>query len=393
MVDFSAKELSHLREIYDRIPQLLKENCCVPENRNVPVLLAGAGYNGIWIEHNQDAFFAADIMPETAWASQEIFMEHQRADGLLPAAVRFEPQVIRYAQLQMVWPFARCAMEVAGICQRKEEDFARIYRTALHFDEFLQRYRNRSGKGLVDMFCEYDTGHDRSPRVCDGGIPHSCPGGDAANMPDLPCMPVAAADLSATRFGALEAMAELAEKLGDSAAAARHREQAAELKAQIYKFLYSTDDDFFYDLSAQGSRKYRTEHITRLFLNRVVDQEHFDRIYGRYFAPGKAFFTGFPYPSVSPEDPSFCRELPDNSWAGNTQMLTLIRALIWMPCYGKTGDLKLILTQFLRAYCDHENNFSQELSPFDGSPIGSRGGYTPAMLLFRAACDITGVLK
>lgn len=392
-MDFSEKELGHLRQICGSIPQLLAGNTLIPEGGKTPVLLAGAGYYGIWIEHNQDAFFASDLMPETAWASQEIFMENQREDGLLPAAVRFEPAVVRYAQLQMVWPFARCAMEVAKRCQRPESDFARIYRTAVKFDEFLLRSRNSYGNGLVDLFCEYDTGHDRSPRVRDGGIPSSCPGGDAANMPDIPCMPIAGADLSATRFGALEAMAELAEILGNDSAAARHREQAAELKSQIYRHLYDADDDFFYDRSPGGLRKYRTEHITRLFLNRVVDQEHFDRIYGRYFAPGKEFFTRFPYPSISPDDPAFCREMPDNSWGCNTQMLTLIRALIWMPYYGRHEDLKSVMTQFLHAYCDYTNNFSQELNPFDGSPIGTRGGYTPAMLIFREACRITGVLS
>ncbi|MBR2345358.1 MAG: hypothetical protein IKA71_06190 [Lentisphaeria bacterium] len=388
MVKFTASERDSLIRRAADIPELLKKNLYSYAPDRPPVLLAGADYYGIWVEHNQDAYFLADMFPEAAWESQKIFMDNQRADGLIPAAVRFEPRVVRYAQLQTVWPFARCALAVADKCHRPEEDYARIYRCACDYDGFLLKYRNRSGSGMVEMFCEYDTGHDRSPRVKDGGIPHACPDGDAANMPELPCMPLIAADLSAMRFGALEAMAELAERLGKSPEAAIHKEQALELKSRMMEKLFDAGDEFFYDLAPQGLRKYRTEHITRIFLNKVVDQELFDRIYNRYLAPGKEFFTSFPYPAVSPEDPSFCKELPMNCWGSNTQMLTLIRALIWMPEYGKNADLQEILGRFLRAYCDYSNDFTQEINPFTGAPVSESANYSPSLLLFKTACEI-----
>jgi hypothetical protein len=312
---------------------------------------------------------------------------------MIPAAVRFDPRVVRFAQLQTVWSFARCALLVADKCRRPEADYAAIYKAACAYDEFLLKYRNRSGRGLVEMFCEYDTGHDRSPRVTDGGIPHACPGGDAVNMPEIPCMPLIAADLSAMRFGALEAMAELASRLGNDRAAARHTEQAQELKAKMLELLFDRADEFFYDLAPGGIRKYRTEHITRFFLNKAVDQELFEKIYGRYLAPGREFFTAFPYPAVSPDDPAFCKELPPNCWGSNNQMLTLLRSVIWLKEYGKTADLQEILRRFLRAYCDYDNNFSQEFDPFTGRPVSAAAYYTPALLLFHIACAEPGVLK
>ena len=390
---FSPEEIAVLKAQSDAIPEQLHRNMRVFPGETTPVLLAGASYLGIWLEHNQDVYFAADdICPCTAWQSQEIFMKYQRADGLLPAAVKCDPFVVRYAQLQTVWPFARCAFEVAKKCDRPEEDFARIYHAGCRYDEFLLKNRNHSGTGLVEMFCEFDTGHDCSPRVCDGGLPRACADGNAANMPDLSCMPLIAADLSAMRFGALEALAELAEHLGKTREAALHREQAEELKAQMLKLLYDPEDEFFYDLAPTGWRKYRTEHMTRLFLNGVVDQAMFDRIYDRYFAPGREFFTAYPYPAVSPQDPAFCKDLPPNCWGSNTQMLTLLRALLWMPRYGREGDLREIMRRFLRSYCDNFNCYSQELNPFTGEPIAGEGNYTPAMLFFRAACRTPGVL-
>ena len=394
MSGFSSAEKNALRERASGVPEALQNNMARFPGTDAPILLAGAEYCGIWLEHNQDNLFITDWYPEVAWQSQKIFIDKQRADGMLPAALRYVPkQVVCFAQLQTVYAFARCALETAKLCHRPEEDFAAIYRAGCRYDEFLQQHRNRSGSGLVEMYCTYDTGHDNSPRVRDGGIPNACPGRDAVNMPDLPCMPLLAADLSATRYGGLTALAELAEMFGDSHRAAIYTEQAAELKARMFELLYDPADEFFYDRAPQGLRRYRTEHITRLFLNGVLNQQEFDSVYDRYFAPGKEFFTAFPYPSLSPLDKAFCKNLPPNCWGSNTQMLTLLRALIWMPRYNRTGDLCKVLKRVLRAFCDFSNDFGQELDPFTGRKISGNGSYTPAMVLFYQACNMPGVLE
>ena len=55
----------------------------------------------------------------------------------------------------------------------------------------------------MEMYCEWGTGHDNDRRVTDGGIPETCPGNDAANMPDLEVMPILSVDLSCMRYGNL----------------------------------------------------------------------------------------------------------------------------------------------------------------------------------------------
>lgn len=385
MKNFTASEQEKLAALYAAIPEKISGNVLRYDDDGKSVLLAGAIYNGIWLEHNQDCFFSCDIIPETAWESQDIFIRHQQPDGLIPYAFRFEPFKVCVAQLQMVWPFARCAMEVARKLNRPEADFARIYEAGCRFDQWLKQYRSRNQLGLVDMFCAYDTGHDNSRRVTDGGIPNPCPGQWAGNMPDLPCMPVAAADLSATRYGALEALAELAEMLDRPAEAKNLKLEAEMLKAAIHRHLFDREDEFFYDLSGGTFRKYRTEHITRLFLNRVVDQELFDRIYLRYFENESEFASPYPFPSVSLSDPSFNAEHPHNCWGGNTQALTLLRLLLWMDHYRRGEDLTRIMRRYLQAVLKFDNPFTQELHPLTGAPVGSNGNYTPALLFFREA--------
>lgn len=345
------------------------------------LLTAGDTYPGIWLEHNQDNLFLVDYDPEAAWDSVRFALDRQRDDGLLSYATLVAGQAA-YSHLQSVWPFVRCALEIADKLGRPEADYAAIYRAGCRYDAWLARHRNRSGSGLVEMYCEWDTGHDNDRRVTDGGIPHTCPGNEAANMPDLPVMPILSVDLTAMRYGGLCALAELAGRLGLPADAARHSADAERLLATFRKLCFDPVDDFYYDRAPGGVRKYRTEHITRVFLNRMCPQEEFDRIYTRYFENPEEFMTAFPFPSVSVSDPHFDRACPRNSWGSNSQALTALRAMLWLGHYGRPEERRALLYRWIRALIHPDHRLGQEINPFDGSaPAGGRGGYTPTLLL------------
>ena len=185
--------------------------------------------------------------------------------GLLPALICIPELQPKYGHVQTVYPFARCAFELYQKLKRPEHDLPRIYDSAANYDCWLEHYRNYDGTGLVSMFCEWDTGHDNSPRCMDGGLPKQCPDCEAKNMPNLRGLPIAAADLSSTRYGGLTALAEMAELLGKKAEAENWLRKAERLRNAITTYLYCAEDEFFYDLAPHGWRKYRTEHITRIF--------------------------------------------------------------------------------------------------------------------------------
>ncbi|MGF0038751.1 MGH1-like glycoside hydrolase domain-containing protein [Victivallis vadensis] len=380
---FTAKEKETIRKNVPAIVAQVKNNLCRFKGNPVPVLLAGGGYDGIWLEHNQDNLFLADLAPESAWASQELFMDHQRSDGLLPFMFR-RGEGPSYWHLQTVWPFAACAYAIARKLDKGISELRRIYDCGSRYDAWLERNRNRLQTGLVELYCEWDTGHDNDPRVTDGGIPHTCPGDDAANMPDLPVMPILSADLSAMRYGGCIALAELAARLNMPEKERSWRNKAAEIRTAMRQLLYDADDEFYYDRDPTGLRKYRSEHITRLFLNRVTDQQEFDRIYQRYFTSDQEFATPFPFPSMSVSDPHFVPGAPANCWGCNSQALTALRAILWMEHYGKREELAALLSCWLRAFLD-SGVFPQELDPFTGAPVGTKDDYSPALLLYLAA--------
>ena len=385
----SKDELNGLKELAKRAVEiLLKENLQKVAFNETPILLVGATYTGTWLEHNQDALLLAPIAPKTAWATVEAFMQRQRADGLLPFCLPkggvdhpyFKAEAV-YWQVQTVFPFVRCAMEVADIAGRPQEDYRRIYEAGCRYDAWFRAHRDNARTGLVEMCCEYDTGHDNSPRVTDGGIPHSCPDNDANNMPVLPCMPLIAADLSATRYGDRMALVQLAEHLGLMNEAAQWKADAAALKAQMKALLYDPETDFYYDRSPQGLRKYRTEHITRLFLNRLFDQEEFDRLYDRHFRNPAEFDTPFPYPAVAADDPSFVKTCPVNCWGANAQANTAERAIFWLKDYHREDELDRLLAEWARVLVASNGNFGQEVNPFTREILPSGGKYSPSLLI------------
>ena len=356
------------------------------------VLLCGGGYPGIWLEHNQDNLFTMGFAPEEAWNSMEIFMDCQREDGLFPFAVWLigtsDPcGVPQYWHIQSILPFARCAMEVADKVGKPESCYDRIYRSAERFDRWLETYRDTRGTGLVEMFCTWDTGHDNSPRVQCPEIPLACPGENACNPKNTRLVPMLSADLSAMRYGALEALARLARRLGRDREAEEHLEKRAGLREKILKYLYDPEDEFFYDVRPDGKfHKFRSEHVTRLFLNRVLTRSEFDRVYERHFtAEGREFRPAYPIPSMSVDDPSFDRKLPHNSWGCNSQALTMLRALLWMKEYHRERDLEMFHRKWVEATVDRDTDYPQELDPFTGAPILSEKSklkdYTPTLLL------------
>ena len=384
---------SEFRKKYQEAASRIKNNFKVLGPSRKPVLVCGGGYPGIWLEHNQDNLFITDFAAEEAWNAMEIFMDCQREDGLLPFTVRITSDEPLYGQpqywhLQNVLPFARCAMEVADKVGRPESCYDRIYRAAKRFDRWLETFRDTRKTGLVEMFCTWDTGHDKSPRVQCDGIPLTCPGKDAGNPVHTTLLPLLSVDLSAMRYGALDALAELAKRFGKDSEASLWQEKREALRDKILKLLYEPEDEFFYDVRPDGKfHKFRSEHVTRLFLNRVLTQSEFDRIYDRYFTvDGREFRPAYPIPSMSVDDPSFDHKLPHNSWGCNSQALTMLRAFLWMEEYHRADDLELFHRRWVEATVTQDSEYQQELDPFTGKPIlfenaNAKIDYTPTLLL------------
>ncbi len=353
-----------------------------------PVLIEGGNYAGIWLEGGpQEGLVYGRFKPEVAIANHDVFFHHQRLDGQFPCSVQFNR--LLFSQIQMVVPIAATALETAELTE-DESFLARAYDACTRWDDWLSRNRNTRGTGLCEMFCEFDTGHDKSPRCA--GMPRKCPEDEARNCPTTPGLPRLAPDLSATVYGGRRALAEMAAQLGKASEADMWAEKAEDIRRLIVKHCYDPEDECFYDVDADGNFvKIRCDLLSRVLGEHVVDQEMFERIYTRYIHNPQEFWTPYPLPSVSVSDPSFVKELPDNSWGGASQALTALRTPRWFAHYGKADDLAELMRRWVEAILAAPA-FMQQMNPWTGE-FSTSQGYSPCMCVLIDFVDRLGLFS
>lgn len=363
---------------YDQALQVLAGNVQVLPRYDAPVLIEGEKYDGIWQEcgpHETLVYrpFRADV----ARNSHMTFFALQREDGQLPA--NNKRTETGFGQIQMVVPIAATAWELS---QRTGDDelLRAAYESCARWDAWLMRYRNTRGTGLVEGFCTYDTGHDNSPRWA--GMPNQCPGKDARICPKAPGLPRLCPDLSATVYGGRVALAAMAKALGKIADSVRWAESAEHIRQLIMTKLYAPEDAAFYDLDAFGHFvRVRSDVLSRVCGEHVVDQKTFDSLWEREIHNPKVFWAPYPLPSIALDDPAFVRPIPANSWGGASQALTALRAPRWFEYYGKAAELSFLMSRWCDAV-QHDMTFRQQMDPMTGEfTQAGMPGYSPTALV------------
>ena len=353
-----------------------------------PVLIEGGAYAGIWLECGpMEGLLYGRHAPDVATANHDVFFHHQHPDGYLPCWIR--SQRLGTAQIQMVVPIAATALESAELTG-DEAFLSRAYDACARWDSWLTTYRNTRGTGLCEAFCEWDTGHDHSPRFA--GLPESCTKDDARLCPDVGGLPYLAPDLSASMYGGRVALSKIARHLGKDQEAQRWHEQAEVLRELIIRHCYDPEDECFYDVDRHGRFvKIRGDLLTRVLGEHVVDQRMFERIYNRHIRNPAVFWTPYPLPSVAIDDPAFDHSLRENSWGGASQALTALRAPRWFTHYGKNEDLHHLMLRWIDAIL-RAPEFMQQMNPWTGE-FSTSPSYSPCMLVFTNFVDHLNALR
>ncbi|MDF3128849.1 alpha-L-rhamnosidase [Kiritimatiellaeota bacterium B1221] len=380
-------DLNAIKAKYNEALEGLAENTKTLFGYEQPVLNEGGRYKGVWLECGPlEGLVYGKYRPAVARANHEIFFHHQREDGYIPAVIKGDR--VLCSQIQMVVPIAATALETADLLE-DEAFLARAYDACARWDHWLSKHRNTRGTGLCEAFCEYDTGHDNSPRFKD--LPRRCPDDDASICPGAGKLPYLAPDLSATVYGGRIALAEMAERLGKPDEAGRWREKGEALRKLILEICYDPEDECFYDVDSDGAYvRIRGDVLTRVLGEHVVDQAMFERIYSRHIKSPEGFWPPYPLPSIAVSDPLFDHTLPINSWGGASQALTALRAPRWFEYYGKTADLKELMGCWVNAILAAPD-FMQQMNPWTGA-FSTSEGYSPAMCVFVDFVNRLGVL-
>ncbi|WP_116090393.1 MGH1-like glycoside hydrolase domain-containing protein [Sphingomonas crusticola] len=370
---------SRWQSTYDAALNVLAANVRTLPYVSKPVLIEGSVYQGIWQECGpHEALVYRKFRPDVARNSHLTFFELQRADGQLPANNKIAET--SFGQIQMVVPIAATAWELAH-ATGDSELLEAAYRGCSAWDAWLMRYRNTRGSGLIEGFCTYDTGHDNSPRW--KGMPNQCPNKDARTHHPVASLPRLCPDLSATVYGGRRALAHMARALGRRGDADRWDTRANDLRDAILKQLYVAEDAAFYDLDAQNQFvRVRSDILTRVCGEHVVDQRLFDQLWARQLHNPQAFWTPYPLPSIALDDPQFVRPIPANSWGGAAQALTALRAGRWFDHYRRSAEFSIMMDRWCEAL-QRDPTFHQQMDPVSGvfTHGADQPGYSPAALV------------
>jgi hypothetical protein len=375
--EFSTRN-TRWQAAYDKALQFLAGNVRHLHHIEREVLIEGSQYHGIWLEcapHESLAY--RRFRPDVARNTQMAFFRLQRHDGQIPAWIRERSR--GFAQIQMVVPIAATAWETAR-ASGDTELLEHAYRACSKWDRWLLRYRNTRATGLIEGFCTFDTGQDNSPRW--RGIPNECPHGDARRPPRIPTMPRLCPDLSATVYGGRIALAAMATALGKQTEADEWIESAATLRSLILDHLYAPEEGAFYDLDAENHFvRIRSDLISRVCGEHVLDQQTFDAVWDRQLHNEHALWAPYPFPSIAMDDPTYVGDLPGNSWGGPSQALTALRACRWMDHYERSAEFSILMSRWCEAML-RDMTFRQQLNPMTGvfGPH-DRPGYSPSSLL------------
>lgn len=411
MVDREKVRKIHA-EIMDRIQNV--QVACF-KGMEKPLFLISEEYPGLWLEHTYDAVMLARLEPsylELAENTIHLFLERQKENGQFPFNVLDENKwpdwalpgdKVGYAQIQECVSFLTLALEVYHMNQNKAF-LEKVYQAGKRWDTWLREHRMTTQRGLIEMFCGFDTGHDNSGRLegmaCKGNYTADGIRQNAGVLPpDDGITPILAVDMNCNFYGDEKALAEMARILGKEAEAAKWEHSAAEIKKRIFEHCYDEKNAFFYDVDKHGNkRKYKSSTILHLFLEKVLDRkedkELIARIYREHLKNPKEFWTPYPFPSMAVNDPSAEGHATYNCWGYYTQATIVLRCTRWMDDYGFSEDMDYICKKWLTAWTEHydEVKLAQEIDPITGVPTKCSEWFSSCMVMYIYAARRLGLV-
>ena len=388
---------------------------------NGRLFLVSTAYPGYWMEHLYDPIVWAKLFPaekDIAISQMRLFLGNQREDGMLPSYIldndfmrELPPDVFKaYTGLDecpsgcfsVYHRLIQECVSVTSLCLEvweldKTQDLSWYYDRCCKWENWLCNNRMTRGKGLVEIFCGNETGHDNSSRFW--GLKHRA---DICRFPSDYCegqpivcdqAPLICPDVNAVFYGNRMALARMAELLGKSEEAKAWREKAQQVKQRLIDLCFDEEQCFFFDVDKHDKKlPVKSVSITTLFCEGLLDRPMADAIYERYLANPKEFGTPYPFPGVSISDPTWQYKLEGNDWGYYAQGNVALRTTRWMKQYGRERELHQMMEIWLKAWCKPDvRKFGQELHPITGTPSKASKWYSTTMLYLLSAIRELGL--
>ena len=370
--------VSSSERLTERYRQAVREllDCIAPTAEAGTILHEGGIYHGCWLESTGtiNAEILSRFLPSVSTATYSAFAQYQREDGLFP--YKITPSGPGFNQIQLVTPLARSVWNHFRLNGLDRDWLDRMASAMARYDRWIASNRDTRETGAVEAFCTYDTGHDLSSRFWH--VPDSPFGNDPSRYdPDNPLLPYIAPDLTANIACQRDYLGLMEDLLGRDGTPWRERAEAS--RAALVTQCFDAADSFFYDRDRHERLvRVQSDVLLRVMACEIGDGALFRTVLERYLLNTRKFFAKFPLTSIALDDPRFDPNFAQNSWAGPSNFLSLIRTPHAFEHHGHYVELSWIMQPVLAALFDADR-FPQTLNPFTGAP-GFTDKYSPSIL-------------
>jgi hypothetical protein len=203
-------------------------------------------------------------------------------------------------------------------CPQTQPWLRRIYQPLCRYHAWLNQHR-RLPCGLYFWQHPYESGVENAPRFSSR---------DEKTLADT--RPLAAPDLSCQVILQCEALAKMAEALGE-ARASEFRDTASQIRKQMNTILWHEEDGLYYDKDTRNHQWIRSKTIASLMplAAGAPDQQRAARLH-EHCTDASSFGSTLPLPSVALDDPDFARDM----WRGPVWVNTAYLVLQGLKRYG-----------------------------------------------------------
>lgn len=370
-----------LQRLYDEAVRTCRGNLRILGDD--AVLVEGGAYQRIWVETQPmgGEMYAKHNMT-AALNNQLLFMRHQRTDGRLPGTIgsasdgKAEP---RFATLQgfcFPWP----ALNMYYWLGEDRDYLDLLANTLERYDAYLWRVRDSNGDGILESWCQTDTGEDFATRYGDAPFHHPL---DTPPQ-DSSIVPMASMDIMSYSYAARDTLCEISKIRGDGNEQ-KWRLAADEVAAAIHQKLWDESRGACFEKDKYGNTiDILCHNNLRCMYFGSFSQDMADRFVSEHLLNPEEFWTTLPLPSVAANDPAF-RNINGNNWSGQCQGLTYQRAILALERYGYEKLVTRLGKKLFDAIINCGYLFPQQFDPFTGA-IGFdadkpfEDGYGPTVL-------------
>lgn len=259
--------------------------------------------------------------PDVAQGSLLNFIHNQQPNGAFPGVIKNIYQGNRELTSNVAFYHANWGAAVREVHRiHPDKSFLeKIYEPLVKYQQYFDRERDPNGTGLYDVINHWETGQEFMSRYQIGD--EKADAGGYFRMKGL--------DATVYIQQLLENLAWMAEQLGKTDDVAIWRNSAEKTKQAILRHMWSPDEQFFFDVSQNLEQRSKAKTTIGLypFLAGIGGREYNGAFY-RHLFNEKEFWTTFPAPSTSIDDPTFNPEGEWNErrlvcpWNGRTWLMT-----------------------------------------------------------------------